>query len=395
MSDQHKISEYIDGINFKKTFGMGFRPDDVYEAICNLTSMYNNVLSEAYRDNDKLRDQLFELRKRMSREGGITPPTPVRAVREPSAEPQFGTKEYFALEFARRNGLTDTADQAPDLSAEIPIPGIDPALADGTTATLGSDFPSVNDFESFWENDPEKKGKKEKRKKKAAPEAEKALQLRNLRRSDLLELLIEQSRENESQRTRLAELESKNAELQSKLDDRRIKIEKAGTLAEATFLINGVLESSEAAARQYLDNLQSLYDREEVNCSRKEEEARKIIENAERQSEEICRAAEERCIILADMTEKRCESMKAEAERVCLEKEAESRRRCDELEALCRLNCESRERQTEERCAEIERAARRDTEKYWTDLTARLEEFYNAHQGLRELLKATGHVPKI
>lgn len=391
MTDQHKISEYIDGINFKKSLGMGFRPDDVYEAICNLTSMYNEVLSEAYRDNDKLRNQLFELRKKLNSQGTV-PAAPAAAPVAAAGEPAFGTKEYFAREFAMRYGVgEETAPEeiVPEPSCEERENEPERAMSDEP-----QDFLNAGQFSSFWENEPGKKSKK-KQQKQDKPAEEKTSRVQHLRRAELLEILIEQSRENERLKEELEQMTEKNAELTDKLADRTIKIEKAGTLAEATFLINGVVESSQAAAQQYLENLKSLYDREEVNCVRKEEEAKRIIDDAEAKSEQILHAAEDKCAVISDMTRKRCESMKLEMERSCAEMEDASRRRCEELEAATRAVCEAKEKQTEERCAAIEKNARRDTEKYWTELTERLEDFYSAHQGLRELLSATGHVPKI
>ena len=58
MPDNHKISEFIDNISFKKTLGGGFRPDEVYDTICQLTSIYNEVLADSYRENDQLKQML-------------------------------------------------------------------------------------------------------------------------------------------------------------------------------------------------------------------------------------------------------------------------------------------------------------------------------------------------
>lgn len=82
-------------------------------------------------------------------------------------------------------------------------------------------------------------------------------QLRKLRRADLLEMLIEQSKEVES-------LRSQVEELKLKLEEREIKLEKAGSIAEAALQLNGVWEAAEAAAAQYLENLKRLNDEQEA-----------------------------------------------------------------------------------------------------------------------------------
>ena len=77
------------------------------------------------------------------------------------------------------------------------------------------------------------------------------VELRKLKRADLLEILVEQGQENEALKARVEELEKK-------LEDREIRINNAGTIAEAAFEMNGVLEATQAAAQQYLDNIKLL-----------------------------------------------------------------------------------------------------------------------------------------
>lgn len=70
-------------------------------------------------------------------------------------------------------------------------------------------------------------------------------ELKRLKRVDLLELLIAQSRENERLRK---ELEETRRELETK----ELKLEQAGSIAEAALQLNGVFEAAQAAADQYL-----------------------------------------------------------------------------------------------------------------------------------------------
>ena len=76
-------------------------------------------------------------------------------------------------------------------------------------------------------------------------------ELKKLSRADLLELLLEEQRENEGLRQQLEEAERK-------LADRRIQLEQAGSIAEAALRLNGVFAAAEAAAEQYLDSVRSL-----------------------------------------------------------------------------------------------------------------------------------------
>lgn len=67
-------------------------------------------------------------------------------------------------------------------------------------------------------------------------------------RAELLELLLEESRENERLRAQLQEMNEK-------LADRAIRIERAGSIAEAALQLNGVFQAAEEAAAQYLENV--------------------------------------------------------------------------------------------------------------------------------------------
>lgn len=73
-------------------------------------------------------------------------------------------------------------------------------------------------------------------------------ELRRLSRTELLEMLLAQMEKNE-------ELERRLKKAQSALEDRKIEIEKAGTMAEAALRLNGVFEAADQAAKQYLENI--------------------------------------------------------------------------------------------------------------------------------------------
>ena len=82
-------------------------------------------------------------------------------------------------------------------------------------------------------------------------------ELKNLSRAELLELLISVTKENDALRAEVAELETK-------LEDRTIKIDRAGSIAEAALRLNGVFEAAEAAAGQYLASIRQhevVYDK--------------------------------------------------------------------------------------------------------------------------------------
>ena len=103
-------------------------------------------------------------------------------------------------------------------------------------------------------------------------------ELRKLSRGELLKMLIAQAEENKSLQERLEKAEAQ-------LADRQIKIEQAGSLAEASLALNGVFQAADDAARQYLENIEAL--------SRQQDEiSRGIQEEAERKATLLLKEAE-------------------------------------------------------------------------------------------------------
>lgn len=91
-------------------------------------------------------------------------------------------------------------------------------------------------------------------------------ELRKLSRSVLLEMLLEQGRENDRLRAQVEQL-------QRQLSDRQLKIDQAGSIAEASLQINQVFEAVQVAAEQYLENIRTLSGRQEQICRQREEES--------------------------------------------------------------------------------------------------------------------------
>ncbi len=92
-------------------------------------------------------------------------------------------------------------------------------------------------------------------------------ELKKLNRAELLEILISQSKEIDSLKQQLQEANEK-------LEDRRIIIENAGSIAEASLMLNGVFEAAQNAAEQYLENIKHqtdiCTDSEEKDCEQAE-----------------------------------------------------------------------------------------------------------------------------
>lgn len=113
-------------------------------------------------------------------------------------------------------------------------------------------------------------------------------ELRKLRRDDLLQILIKQQREND-------ELNAELAKAREALEDRRITIGQAGSLAEATLKLNGVFEAAQAAADQYVDQVKVSADEMRAQA---QVTAEQIVNGARSEAERILRQAREEAALL-------------------------------------------------------------------------------------------------
>ena len=89
-------------------------------------------------------------------------------------------------------------------------------------------------------------------------------ELKKLNRSELLELMLEQSRE-------IDRLQEELEETREALQERNLKIESCGSIAEAAAEVNSLFHAAQRAADMYLLNVQRI-------CAEKAEEAGKTEE---------------------------------------------------------------------------------------------------------------------
>ena len=136
-------------------------------------------------------------------------------------------------------------------------------------------------------------------------------ELRHLTREDLLDIIYELQR-------RTQQVEQENETIRKQLADRTVKLEKAGSIAEAALALNGVFEAAQAAAEQYLENVRRLSGQQEQICARLESESRQTAERRLSETEEACRRMEEetqrKCREMLDSAEKESKSYWEEAQ---------------------------------------------------------------------------------
>lgn len=115
-------------------------------------------------------------------------------------------------------------------------------------------------------------------------------ELMHLNRSELLQLLLTQVEENDRLRSELTCC-------REQLNDRTIRCENAGSIAEAALQVNGVFEAAQQAAQQYLDNIMDLEKNQQARHRKLEEDARQyaaiLMEEADAYKESTMRQADE------------------------------------------------------------------------------------------------------
>ena len=122
-------------------------------------------------------------------------------------------------------------------------------------------------------------------------------ELKQLNRKELLEMLIDVTKD-------VNRLKKENEELRKQIEDRELRINNVGSIAEAALQLNGVFEAAQAAADQYLESvmhgddlaLRMQHEAEEkaatiLNAARTK--AREIEEQAEHRAAETAAKAEE------------------------------------------------------------------------------------------------------
>lgn len=119
-----------------------------------------------------------------------------------------------------------------------------------------------------------------------------AKELKRLSRRDLLEILLEQSKQ-------MQQLRKELNETRDKLTSRELELEEAGSIAEAAMRVNGVFEAAQAASQQYVDNIKRLSQRQEAICQEMEraccQKIKKRLEETEKTRADMLAETQKQC----------------------------------------------------------------------------------------------------
>ena len=151
-------------------------------------------------------------------------------------------------------------------------------------------------------------------------------EFKRLNRSQLIEIIYQFQ-------IKVEELTQENETLQAALEDKRLRITRAGNIAEAALAVNNVMQSAQNAAQQYLDEIQALYSEIDQECQnlriKANGEADAVIQQAKTEAAEmiaqarteaaavISRAQREAAAIVEKANQRR--NAETEIERIILE----------------------------------------------------------------------------
>lgn len=110
---------------------------------------------------------------------------------------------------------------------------------------------------------------------------------RRMRRKELVKLLEKAVEENREKQGRMEELEER-------LKQREIQVERVGSIAEAALSLNGVFASAQAAAEGYVDALRAASFRADAMEKAAHQRAEAIMQQAQEERERILQEARER-----------------------------------------------------------------------------------------------------
>lgn len=127
-------------------------------------------------------------------------------------------------------------------------------------------------------------------------------ELKKLSRRELVDIIY-QLKKNEQ------ELQEELASLQEALQDRRIHLSTAGSIAEAAISITNVFSSAQTAADLYLQEIACMKQETETECA-------KMIRDAKKQAAEIIAESEKQRAILDEVYQRELEKLKKLHQRV-------------------------------------------------------------------------------
>jgi len=154
-------------------------------------------------------------------------------------------------------------------------------------------------------------------------------ELRHMSRTELVEIIfaLKQSED---------QLKAENAALTAKLEDRQLRIENAGSIAQAALELNKVFEAAQAAADDYVASVRAAIpgsdEAAETLQAQARAEAQQIVEQARTDAESLKAQARQECQAITDEAERRRRQTEADCKALLDKTQQEVRARWEEFD---------------------------------------------------------------
>ena len=139
------------------------------------------------------------------------------------------------------------------------------------------------------------------------------------------------------------ELESENQKLAAEVTDKRIRMTKAGNIAEASLAIHGVMQAAQDAAALYVEEIRLMH-------TEAAESRRHTLEKAQKDADAIVLKAQKDANALMAQAKKDADAIRSEANRAADTIRTEASRKADAI-------CAEANRKADAICAEASRKA--------------------------------------
>lgn len=223
-------------------------------------------------------------------------------------------------------------------------------------------------------------------------------ELRRMSRPELIEIIYALKSNEES-------LQKKNEGLEEQLNDRRIRVEEAGSIAEAALKLNDIFSVAQTAADDYLNSIK------EVNASMEEKqqtariEAERTVTEAKAQAEKIVGDANEEAARIIAMAKEQADRTLSEAKATSQNMTETAQKQAADLKAESVSNAQAcvesaqkkseeilniaqkKRDQLEEACREKAEETQKELEARWDAFENRVEDVLSQHRELSMLLK--------
>ena len=163
-------------------------------------------------------------------------------------------------------------------------------------------------------------------------------ELRHMRRTELVEIIFALKQSEDA-------LKAENAALKTQLEERQIRLDKAGSIAQAALELNHVFEAAQAAADDYLASVRAADHDTDALRAQAQAEAAQILAQAQAEADQRKAQTERECCEMTEAAQRRCAQIEVDcaALRARTEQQLQQRRAAFEQETdqLLRRRCDT------------------------------------------------------